>query len=1254
MIMDQLDKWEERLRPQVMEVDLLGEVPLSEDEVRLLGQLIGDLVRRKGWTQAARLLREQYPCSYAVFMVAQGARGYEAGDFWSAIREATGLSIPPTQALQWGQLFEEIVQKLPVVQFPPLGGPRYIGPILAHGGIPDYCLADFFDHFLRPLVTRPEYASLSVEEFIQRRLLQASVTFLTDKPVLRFLQYGGQPAVDFVERCREMALAWEERGEIPSPEALGLPPRVVKGYQDWLEGRARPSLRRRAIYRSPVLFLDPWGWGPALRLPSQPVPGAGADMKALWLIFLDSPTKIGVDVRKDEPDWKTVPCDFPLPGPAPEYRVALAFARVEEDERFPQEVQREWWIPGLREESPLLWFDPKDGRQLLPQDTLPAGRLWVLRPPDVVLETDPPESLQVTEEFPRMPGEWCDYIGEEVDLSQARRLTVRRGNQPVREYTVLGLGPEDQPALVGGRRLPIDDDRPPFYVGVPPSLRIPLPPTPRLHRWYVEIRNEGPALPPVQVSFTLADLQQDVDVEDGVAVLDLREWLGEEPMGTYQVKVRGPLGHKANLAFRILPVLGIAGHDTLYLPEAMEEARLLVETDTQTTLTLQPGTNHCRVDLMVEENGRRLYEVTAGVARADFPLRFVRPTDRGDAVYVPLSVPIRRLRWMLVLGREHAGIPEWRTTSLRLPLDALEQAREPLLLVDLFGGTVGNLTVRLSLQDEDGTVLQEREGRWRAGQPHLRFDLAAFLDTLRQSAGLSFVFHLVMQGLPGRGEVSYPTLQVARRFVAQWKEIESAQIMDTIYLRLRWEASFRVRHRLVRLWPVWRPWEPPMEIPIPDKAQDEYVCAFPAAQLVPGRYLVEFSVQDPWTAASPNRPSPTSPTVRSVLIPRDAVMKRLHELRHRAARDGLSFLLALEAACIRRDAGQEGLARKAFQWCFEHLDEAEIAHILALVREVVGDPDLEGPLRVKMAAASRIQRMLDTFHRGELPKSLYREYLAGLPSPSLWPTETCKLLMEVDDEQTRFQAGKQLIMRKDPSGAQVIAQWLQECGGDMTSLIRRFTGAGDKQLRFYIMKWSIETDLVSGVQTIVRCLKEGLLSHEEATSLIQEHLPQSLEALVNILPDPAAQSLLEQLRRRDPERVPVIAYPGCWIRCVAGWGRLERIEGADGLPRQVVVFSDPEPGLHFYVLLRAHDPQRSEKALINLDENTVVFPDAQRVYMCSKCRMFCSADYNLIIEHHDRVAHGGIHPSFQTVSARSIQQLVPLTFSRSIPPQPWE
>jgi hypothetical protein len=1206
MLPDSLDEWEKRLHPQVIEVDLLGEIALSDEEVRLLGQQIGDLVRRKGWTQAACLLRERYPCSYAVFMVAQGARGYEAGDFWSAIRDATGLSIPPTQTLQWGQLFEEIVQKLPVAQFPPLGGHRYIGPILAHGGIPDYCLADFFDHFLQPLVTRPEYASLSVEEFIQRRLLQASVTFLTDRPVLRFLEYGGPLAVDFVERCRDMALAWAERGEIPSPEALGLPPRVVHGYQDWLEGRARPSLRRRATYRSPVLFLDPWGWGPTLRLPAQPVSATGSDMEVLWQVFLDRPTEIRVDIQRDELDWKTVPLHFPLPGPAPEYRVALVFARVEENGELSQEVQREWRIPGLREESPLMWFDPKDGRQLLPQDTLPAGRLWVLRPPDVILETDPPGSLQVTEEFPRMPGEWCDDIGEEVDLSQARRLTVRRGNQPVREYTVLGLEPEDQPALVGGQRLPVDDDRPPFYVGVPPSLRIPLPPTPRLHRWYVEIRNEWPALPSVQASFTLADRQQ--DVEDGVALLDLREWLGEEPMGTYKVKVRGPLGHKADLAFRILPMLEIAGHDTLYLPEETEEARLLVETDTRTTLTLQPGATDSQIAL-VEENGRRLYEVTAGVARADFPLRFVRSTDEGDAVYVPLSVPIRRLRWMLVLGRELARTPEWRTTPLRFPLDALEQAREPLLLVDLFGGTAGNLTVRLSLQDEEGTPLQEQDGRWRAGQPHLRFDLAAFLDTLRQSTGLSFAFHLAVQGLPERGEVSYPVLQVARRFVVQWKGVESVQVRDTVYLRLRWDAPFRVRHRLVRLWPVWRSWDSPLEIPIPDEAQDEHICPFPATQLVPGRYLLEFTTRDPWAIPTPpSRPAPDDPAVTSALIPPDAVARRLAQLQGTDTGGAIPFPLALETACLRRDAGQDTLAREAFQWCFEHLDEAEIAHILALARQVAGEPDLDRPLRMKMAAARRIQRVLDAFRQGTLPERLFREYLAELPRPSLWSAETCEILLGVDDERLRVQAAQQLIERKR----------------------------------------------LSGIRAIVQGLQEGQISDEDAISLIEGHLPWALKGLEEALPHPAVIRVLEKLERRYPDQVPVImARPGCWVRCAAGWGRLERIETADGARREFFLPSSPEPGLRLHVLLRAHDPKRSERVTIHLEEGTIAFPDAKQVYTCSKCKRFSSQYVQLVTEEHDRAVHGGIGPGF-AINTPPLRQGNPLQFRTSPPSQPWE
>ncbi len=159
MARNSLDEWEAFLRPQVAEVDLLGEIDLPEEELSHLGRPIGDLVREHGWAGAERLFREKYPCSFAVFMVAQGAREYEAGSFWSAISKATGLSIPPGQTRFWGQLFEDIVADLPVAQFPLMGGPRYVELILAHGGIPVYCLADFFEHFIDPLIRQPENAS---------------------------------------------------------------------------------------------------------------------------------------------------------------------------------------------------------------------------------------------------------------------------------------------------------------------------------------------------------------------------------------------------------------------------------------------------------------------------------------------------------------------------------------------------------------------------------------------------------------------------------------------------------------------------------------------------------------------------------------------------------------------------------------------------------------------------------------------------------------------------------------------------------------------------------------------------------------------------------------------------------------------------------------------------------------------------------------------------------------------------------------
>jgi len=135
--------------------------------------------------KAARVLKRMYPRSFIVHLVFCGIHGYSETGYWPAVRETTGLDLSPPQRSHWGRLFKNITQSLDLARFIGLDGHRFVGLILAHGGIPRYCLPDFFEQIIRPFISRPEYAILSAAEFIVERLRQTSIPTRIDKPVLR-------------------------------------------------------------------------------------------------------------------------------------------------------------------------------------------------------------------------------------------------------------------------------------------------------------------------------------------------------------------------------------------------------------------------------------------------------------------------------------------------------------------------------------------------------------------------------------------------------------------------------------------------------------------------------------------------------------------------------------------------------------------------------------------------------------------------------------------------------------------------------------------------------------------------------------------------------------------------------------------------------------------------------------------------------------------------------------------------------------
>lgn len=1180
-----LSEWEAKLSPQVAVVDLLGEIPITQEECQQLGQSLGRFVKSRGWHRAEKLLRDTYPCSFAIYLVAQGRFGYDEGAFWPSVRETTGLNWWGPQ--KGGQLFEEILDQLAVAHFPALGGHRYLGPILAHGGIPDTSLDDFFEHFLRPLVERPRYAALSTLDFITERLHHSSAQYLSDKPVLRFLEHGGTVAEDFVERCRQMAIQAAETDIVPSAEVVGLPRLVINRYRNWLQNQAQRILpKRRGKYRRPILFLDPWGWGLTLQLLSQQIEISELHARILWRVFADDTLlqEILPDIRQEEFHLRTAPEYIPIPQVAAEYRVELIFHS--EDNSEASEVKQIWHYPGLREQYPLITFDP-DRQTLLPIiNPLPARQFWILYPSNAELLNQGFEPIPIREYLPKLPWKWHTFQGVFVDLGQIQKLVLRRNGLEDVILDVEVLQERKQPCLIGSSLYPTSDDRAPLYITTAPQVWLPtLLDDAQLRRWYVTFDSEWMAFPELHTSGTLDTLTNELKAGENGVIWSLDTYLPQDAMGNYRVTVRGPLGQRADLPFRFLPKLDMANHDVLHLPNTQQDAYFLLETVPEVMVQCQPGAKDCTV----QQDDAGFYEVSLSSNSTVGLLRFSRPNGEGDTARVPLSVPIRRLRWMVVLDPNMALAPAWRVGSDRIPLDALNQSQEPALFIDLFGGVCENLDVSLSLEDENENVLHPLEDlRYRQGQTYGRFDLRAFLDTMRHSNAPLFRFRLQIWGMPEQPEtLSYIVLSVTRRFVVE--QANTHLFAKENQLWLGWQSPVLLRQRFVRLWPAWRPWERPLEFSIPDEAQDEYRFSLPPGGLVHGKYLLEFGIQDPWVRVPlPAHPPSVELGVEPICIPHDAAFWRRKALTEIENNGQMSFEVAAERALIQEEMGNHAAAQRDLQWCYEYLGTTKIDVVLAFVHALTSrEHPFAKRLRFGIAAPDNVQRAIRMYGTGELAEDVYREYLKQLPRMSLIHTPTCELLLEVDDRALRGHALQELLKRERGQGAKVLVQWV------MDSKISEDDAVG----------------LLVGVDS------------EQIPSVV-------IEALETALPKSSIIHLFERLGKLAPEQVPVIMVrPGYWVRTKAGWGLITHIENLAGQTVEQFYYKDRNYSL--YVKLRASSEQSAEFVVVNLSEQTITFPKASVLFTCTKCRKFTTQHQNLITSTHNSIAHGGLGPALR-------------------------
>lgn len=1191
-----LEEWETYVTKHLDDVDLLGEIvaKLPQEAPVLLGSLIGDLVRKFGWEEATEILERKYPHSFAVYLVAQGLQGYEAGNFWSAVRKTTRLDLSPKEQSAWGQLFEKIVMDMGGPPFPILEGHRYVTPILLHGGIPKYCLPDFFQYFLQISVTRAEYAALSAPDFLEERLSQSAVQSEVDKPVIRFLKYGGRVAEDFFERCRELAFVTAEKGKVPSPEEVGLPAQVVESYQTWIHGKIVHLQRPQAKYFKPKLLFDPWHYGVTLFLPPQRL----SNPRVTWRIHADTQLL----EEKEEVAATSGGSYIPLPVPTSEYRVELVLHRQGEEGEISEGDQRVWHLPGIEENCPIMFFDSRTRELIVRGEILPASYIWVIRSPCVELRTEPTEALQVTERFPRLPWEWTEFQAEEIDLRKVHKISVSKEGRTLCEFYVRE---QKQPFLEGGRTLPVDDDGPPLYIGDPPAVCIPLPPVKRgLRRWHVQLRSEGPAYPMIDRAWNLGELASSSHEETTVK-LGLVDLLGVSPMGTYQVTVRGPLGNRSKLAFRIIPKLEVAGLENPQPPPggSMSPA-LLLETSPEIEVHPQSGAKGCRLVKSVDSLG--LYECYVDENICNIPLRFSLQRPARKLVCVDVSLLLRRLRWRLILNRQHAMKEDWKTKPLCVPIEAIEQADQPYLFVDLFGGVYEGIQARLDLEADDGQVVQQEHCVLKKGQRYLRFLLSAYLDTMRHMASAEYKFRLTLRNVPGWAEqVCFHVLTVTRQFI-----VENLDYDCLLQVNLRWSSPVRLRNRLVRLRSRWCPWLRPVEVPIPDKIDNEYSFVKALEELPPGEYSLEFDVQTDW---APSHASAASPSRKYILrIPKNIVGQRLKELKD-VRSEPAEFELILERAFLYDSLNLKKKSIADFRWCIENIDRASVAQALAILCHL-HDEDCKKILLNKLKQPDWVRKVLDALDSGELEPNSFRRYQEELCYVAL-PLGTCNLLLDVRGHilhKLSTHCLKTLLGENSPRGVEVLLEWLET----------------------------------------------GSLDEEQATALCKGNRLFVSKELKKKLPDPYSVRLLDCLHRQFPRDIqPVWIHPGYWVRTPAGWGKIKEILDRQG--KSVPKFLSCD--YHKYQLkveLRGHDPRVTESVQVDFYEDivTITFLNGGPVYICEKCRKFATGDRSLLTDQHDVMVHEGRQPRYSPnpggiVRVRGFERT---EFLHEHPTNPWE
>ena len=854
-----LSDCEKLLETLILNISLINQIPLNDDDFNKLKSLIKSKVEIDE-AVATWELEHLYPTCLACFLVWTGHNEYKSGDFWSSVWNSLNISQKGSLQTRWGEMFINFLEQNNLPFYNVEGAHRFVTPILIHGGIPNYCLKDFFQNLLSPVLTGQLKVDISDTNEILNEWKLSSLFAITDKPVQRFLLDGEEYSRNFLSRCIEMArdaFVAHEENELPTEyDEYYLPEGVVYRFREWFQELSdaeinNPGEKRKlskSSFLRPMIILDTNLDEIRVNIPTQRIERSEA-REAYFEVLYDGKMSSHRDLKvykRENQVIETSPDEIALIEPAEKYVLKLV---------IDGEIIRVWETKGLTSDRPFLAFLP-DSNKLIDDENVPQSYIWIVIPKFYSLDTN----INIIEGWVSLYQGWSEYQYCLVDASKSNTIQLVSNIENKSLVITVSAYKSMEPKLVGGKTIGLatTEDQS-VYVGKPPDLIVPIYDPSNIEseikRLRLSIIPKGEtSIGNKTINVTLSELiLTKIDHTLLKAELSSDQLIGINPAGSFVIRIRGRLGRDKQLNLTVIPFFDVEFDESFYSPDEngdVSKSVLTINTTPKAILILMN-----EVSVKSYDDGQYVIIVPSIITLLNILWTYKSSLRE---IQVPIAIQIPRLRWSL-RGLIDKSQNEWIYVPNEITLSEYEASEELDLLINA------------PLPDDCKITLILNRSH-KIEQKHLRkgvarFNLKSFSDELRNLELPLSTFYLKID----KNDPESIETQILR-IRTEWtvEEISySNQVIDNnnIFICLKWNEKGRIRNRAIRFWNLFQPWKEPVVKSIPQN-ESEITINSSTNDLQPGEYRLEFCEDDLWAVKTTPKvfPDRSAKNVFTVLI----------------------------------------------------------------------------------------------------------------------------------------------------------------------------------------------------------------------------------------------------------------------------------------------------------------------------------------------------------------------------------------------------